>query len=271
MRKFSFIFIGQFIACVAFSRVLIPNNLAPVGLGGVATLLNKTMGLDIQLMLVVLCLPIIIWAYFKYDRIKLYYAALCYGVFTFYFGFVDAALPAFITDPIIASVTGGIMLGVASGMIIGQAVPNGPEAVVGLYLKEKRDINVPTFLMIVNMVIIAMAVMYADLTLIVYSVIANYISGRIANAVVIGTRRYYVVNIVSEHYLDITRYIHNELNRSVTFVQSMDTTTLKKKMLLKTVISSREMVRLKEYVKTFEDDSFVYAIESASILGGGFE
>ena len=271
MKKFGFIIIGQFINTVAFASVLIPNKLVPVGLGGVATIFNNLFGWNIQLTLIILCLPILSWAMLKYDRTKVYYAAFCFALFTFYFGLVQAYVPDFITDPIIASVLGGIMLGIGSGMVIGRGVPNGPEAIVGLYLKEKRDINVPTFLMVMNMLIISSSILYGELTFIVYSIISNYISGRIANYVVIGSRRYYVVNVVSDNYLDITEFIHKDLKRGVTFIQSMDTASVQKKMLIKTVISSRELVRLRDYIKGFQDDSFVYAIESASVLGGGFE
>lgn len=271
IKKVVYIIIGQFINTVAFASVLIPNDLVPVGLGGVATIFNNLFGINMQVMLILLALPILIWAFLKYDRTKVYYAAFCYGIFTFYFGLVEAYVPDFITDPIVAAVLGGIMLGVGGGMVIGRAVPNGPEAIVGLYLKEKRDINVPTFLMIMNMVIITSSILYGDLTMIVYSIIANYISGVIANYVVIGSRRYLVVNIISDHYLDITEFIHDELHRSVTFVQSMDASSVRKKMLLKTVVSNREMVRLRDFVKAYADDSFIYAIESASVLGGDFE
>lgn len=271
LKKIPWILIGQFINAVAISSILIPNKLVPSGLTGIATILNNLFGVNIQLLLLLMSLPIIVWAIFKYDRTKVYYAAFCFGLFTLYIGFVQTYVPEFITDPIVASVLGGIMLGVGSGMVIGRGVPNGPEAIVGLYLKDKRDISVPTFLMIMNMVIISSSIIYGALTMIVYSIISNYISGMIANYVVIGGRRYFMVNIVSDHYLDITKFIHEELDRGVTFVQAMDTTNLSKKMLVKTVISNRELVQLKEYIKGFKDDSFVYAMESTSILGGGFE
>lgn len=271
IKRYVYIFVGQFIATIGFACVLIPNKLVPVGLGGLATVINAVTGWNIQLLLVLLSLPLIIWAYFKHDKNKLFFAALCYGLFTFYFGIIEAWLPDFVTDPIIASVSGGILLGIGSGMVISRGVPNGPEALVGLHLKEKRDIPVPTFLMVLNMAIISSSIIYGELTMIVYSIIATYISGKIANYVVIGSRRYFVVNIVSDYYLEITSFIHDELKRSVTFVQSMDTSNVRKRMLVKTVISSRELVLLREHVKSYKDDSFVYAIESASIIGGGFE
>lgn len=271
VNKFARILVGQFINSVAFVCVLVPNNLVPVGLGGVATIFYNLFGWNIQVMLIVLSLPIITWAYFKYNRTKLYYAAFCYGVFTFYFGIVDAYVPKFVTDPIVAAVLGGIMLGIGSGMVIAKGIPNGPEAIVGLYLKEKKDIAVPKFLMVMNMVIISSSIIYGALTMIIYSIVSNYITGQISNYVIIGGKRFFVVNIVSDHYLDITEFINDELKRGVSFIHTMDASSVKKKMMLKTVISSRELVRLREYVMKFEDDSFVYAIEGASIIGGGFE
>lgn len=271
VKRYIYIVVGQFISTIGFASVLIPNKLVPVGLGGLATIINVLTGWNLQVLLILLSLPLIIWAFFKQDKSKLFYAALCYGLFTFYFGIIDAWVPKFVTDPIIASVFGGILLGLGSGMVISRGVPNGPEALVGLHLKETRDIPVPTFLMVFNMVVIGSSIIYGDLTMIVYSIIATYISGKIANYVVIGSRRYFVVNIVSDYYLEITEFIHKELNRSVSFVQSMDTSNVRKRMLVKTVISSRELVQLREHVKSYKDDSFVYAIESASIIGGGFE
>ena len=272
LKKVPFILVEQLINCIAIASVMIPNKLVPTGLGGAATVLHNLFGWDIQLMLIILALALIIWALVASDRSKVYYAAFCYGLFTFYFGIVDTYVPDFITDPIVAAVLSAIMIGFGSGIVIGRSVPNGPEAIVGLYLKEKRDINVATFLMIMNMVIISSSILYGDLTMIIYSVIANYITGMISNYVILGGRRYFVVNILSDHYLEITEFIHQDLKRSVTFVQSMDTSNVKKRMLLKTVVSSRELVKLRDYVKSFKDkDSFVYAVESASIVGGGFE
>lgn len=192
-------------------------------------------------------------------------------MFTFYIGFTDKLLPQFVTDPIIASVTGGILLGIAGGMVISQGIANGPEAIVGLYLKDKLDVTVGNFFMILNTIIIASSIIYGDLTLIIYSLMSNYISGVVTDYVIVGTKRYYVVTVMSDNYLVITEYIRKDLDRGVTFIQSMDTSNLKKKMMLKTVVSKRELAKLKYYIKHLDDESFVYATESTSIHGGGFE
>lgn len=271
LKRFLWIMIGQLIAATAFNQVLIPNDLVAVGLGGIATIFYKLFGYNIQLSLILLCLPILIWAYFRYDRKQVFFAAFCFGTFTFFLGIVERLMKPFVTDPIIASVTGGVMLGIATGLILRQAVANGPEAIIGMYLKEKKGISVGNFFMVLNTVIIFSSIIYGDLTLIMYSIISNYIASKITDFVIIGSKRYYIVNIMSDNYLDITDFIRKELHRGVTFVQGMDTSNVKKKMMLKTVVSNQELILLKDYIKNLKDDSFVYVTESAGLIGWGFE
>lgn len=270
-KKLLWIAFGQFVAAIAFSRILVANRLVGTGFGGLATVINHVTGLNMQLLLVCMALPVFTWAFFYYDRKQIFYAAFSYYMFTFYIGIVEKIIPEFHTDPIIASVTGGVILGIAAGIIMKQQVANGPESVVALYLKEKTGLTIGYFFLILNSVIIFSAVLYGDLTIVIYSFISNYVQSMVTDYVMIGGKTYYNVNIMSDHYLEITEFIRNDLKRGVTFVQGMDTSNVKKKMLLETVVTKHELVVLKEYIKEFQDDSFVYANQSVSILGRGLE
>lgn len=265
------IIVGQFIAAYAFTAILLPNHLIAGGFGGIATVFNYLFGWNIQIVLIALCTPIILWAYFRYDRKQVLYAGICFLLFTFYIGIIQKYLPVFTTDSFITAVTGGILFGISGGMVISQGSANGPEAIVGMFLKEKTGLTIGNYFVVLNTVIILSSIIFGDLTLIVYSLICNYIASKVTDYILIGMRHYYVVNIISDNYLDITDFIHKKLNRGVTFVQSLDTESLKKRMMLKSVISSRELVELKRYIDTLDDDSFVYATATASIHGGGFE
>lgn len=262
--------IGQFIAAAAFNQVLLPNNIVPVGLGGLSAVINNLTGFNVQILLILMSAPIIIWALLKYERKQVYYAAFCFLLFTFYIGIVDRYIPEFHTDPIVAAVFGGILLGIAGGMVMRQEVANGPEAIVGLYLKERKGISVGNFFMVMNTVIIFSSITYGDLTLIIYSLISVYISSKVTDIVILGSHKIFIVNVMSDHYLEITEFIHKELDRGVTFVQSLDTHSVKKKMLIKTVLTKTEFIQLRDYIDELDDDSFVYVTESAGVIGGGF-
>ncbi len=265
------ILIGQLIGAIAFASVLLPNKIVAGGFGGVATIFNELFGWNIQLVLIALCTPVIIWAIFRYDRKQVIYAGVCFALFTFYIGIVQSIIPEFHTDPLVAAVTGGILFGISGGMIISGGSANGPEAIIGMFLKEKTGLTIGNYFVVLNTTIILSSIIYGDLTLIVYSLISNYISSKMTDYIMIGMRRYYVVNVISDNYLDITEFIHKKLERGVTFVQSYGTIDMKKRMMIKTVVSSRELVDLRHYVEDLEDNSFVYASAATSLHGGGFE
>ncbi len=270
IKRIVIIFIGQFIAATAFTQILIPNQLVAVGIGGMATVIHNLAGFNIQLILLLLSLPIILWAFFKYEKKQVLYVVFCFGLFTLYTGFTGQIMPEFNTDPIIAAITGGLLFGIGSGIVLKEKVSNSPEAIVGLYLKETRDIKLGHFFLVLNTVVIFSSILYADFTMIIYSLISTYVASKVTDYVVVGTQRNYVVDIMSDSYLDITDFIQKKLKRGVTFTQSLDTSDVRKKMMIKTVVTNTELVDLKNYIKSLDDDSFVYVTESVGIIGGGF-
>lgn len=270
LQRLFWILLGQFISACSFCLILVPNGLVATGFGGISTVLNKMFGFNMQVVLIILCIPVFVWSFFCYEKKQVLYALFSYGVFTIYVGFIPNILPEFVTDPIVATVAGGFLNGVATGIIIKQAVANGPESIVGLYFKEKKDITVGTFFMILNAVIICSSILYGNVTMIVYSLICTYICSKVTDLVTIGTDRYYNVHIMSDRYLDITDFVSKQLKRNVTFVQGMDTSKVQKKILVETVVSKNELLQLKEYVRSLNDDSFVRVTESAGLIGKGY-
>jgi uncharacterized membrane-anchored protein YitT (DUF2179 family) len=261
---------GTAIGTFAFSRVLIPNHLTATGLGGLATVVNHVGGLNIQLLLVMMALPIILWAVIKYDRKQVFYASFCFFLFTALIGIYQKYLPAFKTDSVIAMVVAGVLTGLSTGIILRQGLANGPEAIVALYLKEKKGLSIGNFFMILNSLIVFSSIIYGNITYIIYSLMSIYISGKVTDYVILGTGRTYSVTIISENYQAIREFIHKELRRGVTFIPCIGTYSSSEKTMLKTVVSGSELVKLKEYTKSLNDDSFIYVTPSIEVIGKGF-
>jgi uncharacterized membrane-anchored protein YitT (DUF2179 family) len=261
---------GTAIGTYAFSRVLIPNSLTATGLGGLATVINHIGGWNIQLLLLVMAAPIIIWAVIKYDRKQVFYASFCFFLFTALIGIFQKYLPAFKTDSVIATVVAGVLTGLSTGIILRQGLANGPEAIVALYLKEKNGLSIGNFFMILNSLIVFSSIIYGNITYIIYSLISIYISSKVTDYVILGTSRNYSVTIISESYQALREFIHKELNRGVTFIPCIGTYSSSEKTMLKTVISDSDLVKLKEYAKSLNDSSFIYVTPSIEVIGQGF-
>ncbi|WP_164473041.1 YitT family protein [Clostridium sp. E02] len=270
-KKLIWIAVGQIISAIAYCQILNANNLVATGIGGMATVINRLTGANVQMLLIAMAMPIFLWAFFRYNKTQIFYAAFSYFMFTFYVGIVDKVIPQLHTDPIAAAVSGGVVGGIAGGIIMKQRVANGPESIVALYLKEKKGISIGTYYLVLNTVVICSSIIYGDLTMIIYSLICTFVQSLVTDKLIIGFEKYYNVNIMSDQYLEITQFIRNELNRGATFIQGMDTTNVKKKMLIQAVVNQQELIAIREYVKAFQDDSFICASRSNSIIGRGFD
>ncbi len=271
IKKLIWIAIGQFICAVGYSRILVVNDLVATGFGGLASVINKLTGLNVQFLMICMAVPVFVWSFFCYNKKQILFAIFSFSMFTFYIGIVEKIIPAFKTDTFIASLAGGIVMGIAAGIIMKQRVANGPEAVVGLYLKEKKGLSIGNYFLVINTVVILSSLLSGNLTLVVYSFFSVFVQSVVTDTVIIGTQKYYVVNIMSDKYLDIAEYIQNELHHGVTFVKGMDVSNMSKKMLMQTVLNKTELIDVKEFVKQFEDDSFIYASQSSSLLGRGYD
>jgi uncharacterized membrane-anchored protein YitT (DUF2179 family) len=80
------------------------NDLVASGFGGISTVIHYLTGLNIQMMLFIMAIPVFIWAFFNYEKKQILFASFSYFMFTFYIEIVDNIIPPFKTDPIIAAV-----------------------------------------------------------------------------------------------------------------------------------------------------------------------
>lgn len=263
--------IGPMIGATAFTSVIIPNNLMGGGIGGLAQLLNKTTGLNLQLLLASMFLPIAVWAFFRYGIKQIITASISFILFTVFMGIIPLIVPVLKTDAILAAIVSGVLLGVSGGIVLRLGVSNGPEALIGMHLKEKFNLQMGVFMTIFNSIIILLSLIKADMTIALYSAISIYISGKITDFIILGFGRYYELNIITKEYIMVSSFIQTEIKRGVTYIQCVGAYELNNKMMIKTLVKSDEIVKIKNYIKSVDLECFIYINESSEVIGTGFK
>jgi uncharacterized membrane-anchored protein YitT (DUF2179 family) len=271
IKIITMLFLGALIGAYAFNNVLLPSNLISGGLGGIATVITLWYQVNIQLVLAILCLPILIWAYLTFGIKQIVYAFTCFTFFTILLGIVKI-FPALNVDVLIAVLVSGVLFGISGGIVLRLGVANGPEALIGLYLKNKYGVSIGMFFTILNTVIVSSSLLLPNSSLnnIIYSMVSIYISGKVTDFIVAGFRRDYEVTIISDKYEEITTFIHKDLKRGATFIKGYGTYNQQEKMLIKALVSNSELITLKEYVRNLDPSCFMYINESIGVVGNGF-
>lgn len=263
--------IGAMIGAISFTSVIIPNNLMGGGVGGLAQLLSKTTGVNMQLLLAGMYLPIAVWAFFRYGIKQIITASISFVLFTVFMGITPSIVPMLKTDPILAAIVSGILLGLSGGVVLRLGVSNGPEALIGMHLKEKFNLQMGVFMTIFNSIIIASSLINANITVALYSAISIYISGKVTDFIILGFGRYYEMNIITKEYIKVASFIQMDIKRGVTYIQCVGAYDLNNKMMVKTLVKSDEIIKIKNYIKTIDLECFIYINESSEVIGTGFK
>lgn len=263
--------IGAMLGAISFTSVIIPNNLMGGGIGGLAQLLSRTTGVNMQLFLAGMFIPIAIWAFFRYGIKQIITASICFILFTIFMGFTPAVVPILKTDSILAAIASGILLGLSGGVVLRLGISNGPEALIGMHLKEKFNIQMGVFMTIFNSIIILISALNADITIALYSAISIYISGKVTDFIILGFGRYYEMNIITKEYIKVSSFIQTEIKRGVTYIQCVGAYELNNKMMVKTLVKSDEIIKIKNYIKTIDLECFIYINESSEVIGMNFK
>lgn len=263
--------IGAMIGAISFTSVIIPNNLIGGGIGGLAQLLSKTTGINMQILLAILFMPIGVWAFFRYGIKQIITASISFILFTIFMGVTPAIVPILKTDPILAAIVSGILFGLSGGVVLRLGVSNGPEALIGMHLKEKFNLQIGVFMTIFNSIIILISALNSDITIALYSAISIYISGKITDFIILGFGRYYEMNIITKEYITVSSFIQTEIKRGVTYIQCVGAYELSNKMMVKTLVKSDEIIKIKNYIKTIDLECFIYINESSEVIGMSFK
>ena len=150
------IVIGCFIGAIAYPMFLVPNNIAPGGLTGVATILHYLFQLPVGTVSLLLNIPLFVIGYKAMGKIfvlRSFIATVLFSVF------IDAIpLPTLTNDPLLGSLFGGVLLGVGLGLILrGGATTGGSDMVARLIHRRFPHITVGAFLLFVDCCVVLAA------------------------------------------------------------------------------------------------------------------
>lgn len=188
-KKIFTILAAQFVTAIAFTVLLTQNKLSPTGFGGFAVTLNYLTGLSTQLWMVILAVPVVIWALCKKNYVKLFYAAVSYFSFTAFTALVPYIIPAVKMAALPASIISAVIMGIACSFIFVLDVPNGPESLAGLEIQTRKGLPIGAFFFILNTAVILTSFVYADYKTVICSFIGNAVCSAVTDASVAFLRK----------------------------------------------------------------------------------
>jgi len=254
------------LCAVAINGILIPHGFVSGGLVGIGLIIHYLMPfLPLGLLYFLFNLPIFILGWVYVGRRFFLYSIAGMVIFTAAVTVVQGTLP--VHDKILSAILAGIITGIGSGVILRSFGSAGGTDILSVILLNRFSIRLGSTVLAFNSCVLLFAALLFSLDAALYTLVFMYVSIHILNLVVTGLSQRKAVFIISPKWGEISQGIFRVVNRGVTIIRGQGGFTGQEEQILYTVISFRDLPRLKQVVRGVDPDAFVVVTDTLEVMG----
>ena len=269
LMAYAQILIGSVIGAAAYPTFLIPNNIAPGGLTGVATILNYLAGWRVGITALVLNIPLFLIGYRTMGKVFAFRSLVATALFTILIDVLP--LQPVSEDPLLGTLFGGVVLGIGLGLILrGGATTGGSDMIARMVHRRFSFITVGMFLFALDFLVVLAAAVFIGSTQALYAMIDIYVCGRVIDAVMVGFGGNKACFVMTDAWQKITGRVLNEIERGCTLLEAKGAYSGTSRPVVMCVMSRQEMTTLKRIVQEEDEKAFMFITEAHEALGEGF-
>ncbi len=258
--------IGSALVAVAINGILIPHQFVSGGLVGLSLIIHYIFKpLPVGWLYLLMNIPLFVLGWKFVGRRFFYYSIAGMVIFSAAVAFIKIPLP--VQDKILSALFAGIITGIGAGIILKSKGSAGGTDIFSVILLNRFSVRVGNTILFFNVIVLAAASVLFSLDSALYTMIYMYVSTRIVELVLTGLSQRKAVIIISPKWEEISRKILKDIVRGVTFLKGQGAYSGKDENVLYTVVTFRELPRIKEIVRKADPGAFVVVHETLEVMG----
>ena len=196
--SFLLITLGATLAALALEIFLVPNNIIDGGIIGISIMISYITKVKLSILTFVLNIPFLILGYKQLGKsflIKAAYAMLVFSVLLEQF----KPVPELTNDILLATVFGGLLLGIGVGFVIKFGACLDGTEVVAILINKKTSFSVGQVVMFLNFFIYSTSGLLFGWDRALYSILTYFITFKIIDMVSEGFEQAKAAMIITNH------------------------------------------------------------------------
>lgn len=266
-KKYLLLTLGAIVYAAGLETFFVPNNLIDGGVVGISMMISYLTDTPLSVFVVLLNIPFL---YLGYKQIgKTFTVSTLYAIVVLAFAIqYFHTTPNITYDIFLATIFGGIVVGLGVGMIIRYGGSVDGTEIVAIISDRKTELSVGETVMIINLFILSSAGLVFGWERAMYSLIAYFIAYKVMDLVISGLEESKGVMIVSDRSDDLAETLLARLGRGVTILHGEGAYTNEPKRILYTVVTRLEVAKLKAIVKEKDPSAFLSIYNINDVVGG---
>lgn len=190
-------------------------------------------------------------------------------------GFIDLLdkLEPITNDKILASIYGGILVGIGTAIILkSNSSTGGSDLLTILIKKYNSKVQLGRLITLIDIVIVFLNVVFLKkIEIGLYSAIAIYLMGFMIDVVFEGIFFSKLIFIISDKNELIAKEIGTKINRGVTGLYGKGMYKNNDKLILMCAVGRQDVANIKKLIMDIDKEAFVVVTNSREVLGYGFK
>ncbi len=176
-------------------------------------------------------------------------------------------------DKLLASIYGGLVVGVGTAIIIrNNASTGGTDLLSNIISKNFPTLKTGNLIVILDTIIVVInIIVLKQIEIGLYSAIAIYIIGKVIEVIAEGINFTKMIFIVSDSYEEIAKEISKELGRGSTAIYAKGMYMQEEKKILWCVASKGEITKIRQIASKIDSSSFMSIFNAREAYGLGFK
>jgi uncharacterized membrane-anchored protein YitT (DUF2179 family) len=267
IKKYSLLFIGAVIASVGLEIFLIPNQVIDGGVVGISIMLGYITNLPIGLFIFFLNVPFLTVGYKQIGKSFAVATLFSITILSIMVSLLHP-IPGLTKDLLLATVFGGLILGIGVGMIIRYGGSLDGTEIIAIILDRRTGFSVGEIVLFFNLFILSSAGLVFGWDRAMYSLLAYFIAYKMIDITIAGLDEAKAALIVSDKSEEIANVLLARLGRGVTVFEGKGAYTGESKTILYSIISRLEISKLKTIISEIDDKAFVVITDVHESMGG---
>lgn len=261
---------GSFLIAVSFNLFLNPNYIVSGGVAGISTIVHYIAGVTPAVTQWLLNIPILIVGFIVLGG-RFGWKTVAGTIVLPLFVLLTSSWGPPTLDPMLAAVFGGVGVGMGLGLVFrGRGSTGGMDLlaqIIGKYTGLSLGIAVA---ILDGMIMTASAFVFSPEQA-MYALIGLFLTSRTIDLVQLGFTYSKIAFIITAETERVSESILVEMDRGLTRLHGSGGYTGTDRVVLMTVVSSREITRLKEVIYGIDPQAFVVISNTHEVLGKGFK
>lgn len=263
--------IGCFIISLAYNIFVVPNNLVPGNVGGLAVIINRLFGFSNSMIIFILNIFLLITSYILLGKEKTratILGSLLLPTFISLTENINIWLQIDTSQVLLSAIFGGIIYGFGAGMVFRAGFTTGGTDIINqIICKYGKTSMGKSMLMSDGLIVLASGIIFG-INNMMYSILMLYIISLISDRVVLGVSDNKMFMIVTNKEDEIRDFIIKKLGHGITVFSGKGGYKKNYENVLMTVLPTKDYYQLKEGIKAIDEEAFYIITDSYEVFGG---